>query len=64
MDFTTLQRVGRILFGILAAGIICATIECGGRGSRPFFIVGLAYQGKDIVFRFIIEYSSLRDFGP
>ncbi len=28
---------------------------------QPF--VGLAYQGKDIVFRFVIEYSSLRDFG-
>jgi hypothetical protein len=28
-------------------------------------VFGLAYcQGKDIVFRFIIEYSSLRDFGP
>ncbi len=26
--------------------------------------VGLAYQAKDIVFRFIIEYGSLRDFGP
>jgi len=27
--------------------------------------VGVAYQGKkDIVFKFIIEYSSLRDFGP
>jgi len=26
--------------------------------------IGLAYQGKDIVFRFIIDYSSLRDFGP
>jgi len=29
--------------------------------------VGLAYyyyQGKDIEFRFNIEYSSLRDFGP
>jgi hypothetical protein len=26
--------------------------------------VGLVYQGKDIVFRFIIEYSSLMDFGP
>ncbi len=26
--------------------------------------VGLVYQGKDIVFRFIIEYSSVRDFGP
>jgi hypothetical protein len=25
--------------------------------------VGLAYQGKDIVFGFIIEYSSLMDFG-
>ncbi len=24
--------------------------------------VGLAYEGKDIVFRFTIEYSSLRDF--
>jgi hypothetical protein len=29
------------------------------------FLVGLALVGKDIiVFRFIIEYSSLRDFGP
>jgi hypothetical protein len=28
------------------------------------WFVGLAYQGKDIVFRFIVEYSSLRDFGP
>ncbi len=27
-------------------------------------LIGLAYQGKDIVFRFIIEYSSLREFGP
>jgi hypothetical protein len=27
-------------------------------------IFGHAYQDKDIVFRFIIEYSSLRDFGP
>jgi len=30
-----------------------------------FGFIGLAYQGKDtFVFRFIIEYSSLRDFGP
>jgi hypothetical protein len=28
----------------------------------PAFI-GLAFVGKDIVFRFIIEYSSLRYFG-
>jgi hypothetical protein len=25
--------------------------------------VGLSLVGKDIVFRFIIEYNSLRDFG-
>ncbi len=29
-----------------------------------FITIGLAYQGKDSVFRFTIEYSSLRDFGP
>jgi hypothetical protein len=35
------------------------------RNSNLLLFVGLAYyQGKDIVFRFIIEYSSLRDFGP
>jgi len=28
------------------------------------FVLGLAYQGKDIVFRFIIDYSSFMDFGP
>jgi hypothetical protein len=31
--------------------------------SNVFFFIGLAYQGKDIVFRFIIEYNSLMDFG-
>jgi hypothetical protein len=31
---------------------------------NPRGFVGLAYQCKDIVFRFIIEYSSLMDFGP
>jgi hypothetical protein len=33
-----------------------------GAGIRVF--IGLVYQGKpDIVFRFITEYNSLRDFG-
>jgi hypothetical protein len=33
-------------------------------GFKLHSIVGLAYQGKGyIVFRFIIEYTSLRDFG-
>ncbi len=27
-------------------------------------VFGLALVGKDIVFRFILEYSSLTDFGP
>jgi hypothetical protein len=47
--------------------------EVGGVGSRGgnifvgiIFFIGLAYnyQGKDIVFRFILEYSSIMDFGP
>jgi hypothetical protein len=29
-----------------------------------FMFIGLAYKCKDFVSRFIIEYSSLRDFGP
>jgi hypothetical protein len=28
------------------------------------FMFGIAYQGKDIVFRFLIEYSSLMDLSP
>jgi hypothetical protein len=31
---------------------------------RKMSVFGLALVGKDIVFRFIIEYSSLMDFGP
>jgi hypothetical protein len=29
-----------------------------------YYFVGLAYQGQDIVFRFIIENNSLMDFDP
>jgi hypothetical protein len=36
---------------------------CPLRFSSGLF-VGLAYEGKDIVFGFIIEYSRLRDFEP
>jgi hypothetical protein len=39
-------------------------LACVGATPRLEIFVGVAYQGKDIVFRFIIEYSSLRDFGP
>ncbi len=33
-------------------------------GENICLFVGLAFIGKDIVFKFIIEYSSSRDFGP
>jgi hypothetical protein len=40
-----------------------ANIDVGKAYPQNCGFVGLAYQGKkDIVFRFIIEYSSLRDF--
>jgi hypothetical protein len=41
-----------------------STLACVGATPRLEIFVGLAYQGKDSVFRFIIECSSLRDFGP
>ncbi len=33
-------------------------------GVQKWRFIGLAYQGKDIVSKFNIEYRSLRDFGP
>jgi len=41
------------------------TIKTQSFGTKLFLIcfVGLALVGKDIVFIFIIEYRSLRDFG-
>ncbi len=39
------------------------TFTCVGARPRLEIFVGLAYQGKDIVLRFIGQYSSLRDFG-
>jgi hypothetical protein len=42
---------------VLSRVVLC--LQCG-----LFVGKGLAYQGKDIVFIFIIEYSSLREFGP
>jgi hypothetical protein len=44
----------------------CTAKEPKLKGSNilPGSSIGLAYQGQDIVFRFIIEYSSLSDFRP
>jgi hypothetical protein len=35
-----------------------------GVNTSTIFVGLVYYQGKDIMLRFIIEYSSLRDFGP
>jgi len=37
---------------------------CVALSFNPTLFIGLGYQGKDIVFRYITKYSSLRDFGP
>jgi hypothetical protein len=43
----------------------CSACTLTPLGKAHSSFVGLAYyQGKDIVFGFIIENSSLRDFGP
>jgi hypothetical protein len=45
----------KLIFQLFITGIVL---------TKPHDFVGLVYQGKDIVFRFIIEYSNLMDFGP
>jgi len=51
---------------ILSEVTIQCVIAIYNQGSSTLLVhfVGLAYQCKDIVFGFIIEYSSLVDFGP
>ncbi len=56
-------RVGCIVHRDLRPNNIVVTHDFEPMVRSPCF-VGVAYQGKDIVFRFIIEYNSLRDFGP
>jgi hypothetical protein len=43
-------------------GWVVRVVHCIGKPRNLLF--GPAYQGKDIVFRFIIEYSSFMDFRP
>ncbi len=54
---------------VLSEGTIKCVIRFEGfvenfRGPMEMLERTLCLVGKDIVFRFIIEYSSLRDFGP
>jgi hypothetical protein len=44
--------------------ILCPMSYLGGLNQEELVFIGLDYQGKDIMFRFVIEYSSLMDFGP
>jgi hypothetical protein len=50
------------MFSLMETSSLILTFwECGFASIK---FVALAYQGKDIVFRFIMEYTSLTDFGP
>jgi hypothetical protein len=52
----------------VSIGLVCIIREppfvCGFLPRFFFFLGGLGYQDKDMVFRFIIKYCSLRAFGP
>jgi len=64
-ELTTIRTSIEIILGIF----LC-TLRDLSQEENPKMLcqgdcfIGLAYQGKDIVFRFIVEYSSLIDFGP
>jgi hypothetical protein len=51
------KGLGRCIEPHLRSGLVSGCIH-----TKTF--VCLAYQGNDIMFRFIIEYSSSMDFGP
>jgi len=56
------DKVPRDKTGHLSGDVGLTGVTFPGAGIRVF--IGLVYQGKpDIVFRFITEYNSLRDFG-
>ncbi len=52
------------IFQVFWEGIVLLPNSKGDKCQYLPLFIGLAHQGKDIVFRFIVEYSSLRDFGP
>jgi hypothetical protein len=73
MNVKLYKKMSRELTTLASASLTCtrSNTSCNDLESGFYvqqfmgYFVGLAYQGKDIVFRFIIEYySSLMDFGP
>jgi len=58
------RRRGPHLWKLLLSATLAPTLQLLTIAMTPAKFVGLALVGKDIVFRFITEYSSLRDFGP
>ncbi len=58
-NVTTLQKCS-----LYQMGLSLPPTEGRPSVSSLLFLTLPTTQGKDIVFRFIIEYSSLRDFGP
>jgi len=61
--FSSLQTSTRSAPPLPLSQLQSEASEEEGRRLGSYF-VGLALVGKDTVLRFIIEYSSLRDFGP
>jgi hypothetical protein len=54
---------GQVCNKVVVAAVKLCSYVC--TESKYDYLLAFAYQGKkDIVVRFIIEYSSLRDFGP
>jgi hypothetical protein len=54
----------RFMIIVIISFTMGKTHGVGERSKKIPCFIGFALLGKDIVFRFIIAYSSLRDFGP
>jgi hypothetical protein len=63
VEMTMLGRFVIVQILVNVGKYLVQWVILGALNQEELVFIGLAYQGKDIMFRFIIEYSSLMDFG-
>ncbi len=63
VEMTMLGRFVIVQLLVHVGSYLVQWVILRGLNQEELVFIGLAYQGKDIMFRFIIEYSSLMDFG-
>jgi len=64
VSFSTQNIVSKFGFMLVSCKVLREVTSVFGGHMSDGHLLALSTKGKDIVFRFIIEYCSLIDFGP